>query len=188
MILSITRWTPWKFRNNKKYEGNDMNETTKYMMLFKEFILHIPLLQKQQKLKSIDDVLHYINSNWNDCVYKWGLKCWCGCLGHEWVIHYDDVIMGVIASLITSLTIVYSTFYSDVDQRKHQSSASLAFVLGNSPGTGEFPAQMASNAENVSIWWRHHVRPTMFCGMGLLSRPCDACFLALKSSNIPGIV
>ena len=29
---------------------------------------------------------------------------------------------------------------------------------GNSPGTAEFPAQMASKAENVSIWWRHHVR------------------------------
>ena len=29
---------------------------------------------------------------------------------------------------------------------------------GNSPGTGELPAQMASNAENVSISWRHHVR------------------------------
>ena len=27
---------------------------------------------------------------------------------------------------------------------------------GNSPGTGEFPAQMASYAENVPIWWRHH--------------------------------
>ena len=27
---------------------------------------------------------------------------------------------------------------------------------GNSPMTGEFPAQMASSAENVSIWWRHH--------------------------------
>ena len=27
---------------------------------------------------------------------------------------------------------------------------------GNSPGTGEFPAQMASYTENVSIWWRHH--------------------------------
>ena len=27
---------------------------------------------------------------------------------------------------------------------------------GNSPGTGEFPTQMDSNAENVSIWWRHH--------------------------------
>ena len=29
---------------------------------------------------------------------------------------------------------------------------------GNSPGTGDFPAQMASNAENVSIWWRHRAR------------------------------
>ena len=26
----------------------------------------------------------------------------------------------------------------------------------NSPLTGEFPVQMASNAKNVSIWWRHH--------------------------------
>ena len=64
--------------------------------------------------------------------------------------------MDAMASQITSLTIVYSTVYSDVDQRKHQRSASLAFVRGNSPVTGEFPAQMASNAENVSIWCRHH--------------------------------
>ena len=38
--------------------------------------------------------------------------------------------MGAIASQITSLTIVYPTVYSDADQRKHQGSASLAFVLG----------------------------------------------------------
>ena len=38
--------------------------------------------------------------------------------------------MGVIASQITSLTIVYTTVYSDTDQIKHQSSASLAFVRG----------------------------------------------------------
>ena len=63
--------------------------------------------------------------------------------------------MGAMAPQITSLTIVYSTVYVGADQRKHQSSASLAFV-GNSPVTGEFPAQMASNAENVSIWWRNH--------------------------------
>ena len=44
--------------------------------------------------------------------------------------HYRDVIMGAIASQITNLTIVYSTIYSDVDQRKHQSSSSLAFVRG----------------------------------------------------------
>ena len=66
-------------------------------------------------------------------------------------IHYCDVITGTVASQITILTIVYSTVYSDADQRIHQSSASLAFVRGI------FPAQMASNAENASIWWRHHV-------------------------------
>ena len=38
--------------------------------------------------------------------------------------------MGAIASQITSLTIVYAIVYSDADQRKHQSSASLAFVWG----------------------------------------------------------
>ena len=45
--------------------------------------------------------------------------------------HYHDVIMTTIACQITSLAVVYSTVYSDVDQRKHQSSASLAFVWGN---------------------------------------------------------
>ena len=43
-------------------------------------------------------------------------------------LHYDDVIMGAMASQITSLTIVYSSVYSGADQRKHQSFASLAFV------------------------------------------------------------
>ena len=55
--------------------------------------------------------------------------------------------MGAIASQITSPMIVYSTVYSDVTE----------LYVGNLPGTGEFPIQMASNAENVSIWWRHHV-------------------------------
>ena len=59
--------------------------------------------------------------------------------GSVWVVsvamsrrpHYDDVIMGAMASQITSLTIVYSTVYSDAYQRKHLSSASLAFVRGS---------------------------------------------------------
>ena len=57
----------------------------------------------------------------------------------------------------TSFKIVYSVVYSSADQRKPQSSASLAFCEGKSPATGEFPSQRASNAENVSIWWRNHV-------------------------------
>ena len=43
---------------------------------------------------------------------------------------YNDVIMSSLSSQITSLTIVYSSVYSGADQRKYQSSASLAFVRG----------------------------------------------------------
>ena len=56
--------------------------------------------------------------------------------------HYNDVIMGAMASQIISLTIVFSMVYSSADQRKHQRSASLAFVRGihrwpvNSPHKG----------------------------------------------------
>ena len=63
-------------------------------------------------------------------------------------IHYNGVIMSTMASQITSLTIVYSTVYSGADQRKHQSSVSLAFVQGihrwpvNSPHKGPVTREM----------------------------------------------
>ena len=44
-------------------------------------------------------------------------------------------------------------------RRKSEKTSKLrvtGLCAGNSPGTDEFPAQMASYAENVSIWWRHH--------------------------------
>ena len=44
-------------------------------------------------------------------------------------------------------------------RRKSKKTSKLrvtGLCAGNSPGTGEFPAQMASYTENVSIWWRHH--------------------------------
>ena len=63
--------------------------------------------------------------------------------------------MTTMASQITSLTVVYSSVYSDADQRKHQSSVSLA-LCEEFTGTDEFPAQKASYADNVSIWWRQH--------------------------------
>ena len=62
--------------------------------------------------------------------------------------HYTDVIMTEWASQITSLTIVYSAVYSGGDQRKHQNSASLAFVRGihrrpgNSPRKGPVTRKM----------------------------------------------
>ena len=50
--------------------------------------------------------------------------------GQRELSHYNDVIISAMAPQITSHTIVYSTVYSGADQRKHQSSASLAFVQG----------------------------------------------------------
>ena len=58
-----------------------------------------------------------------------------------------------MASHITSLTIVTQPFIQAQIKEKLRVTGLCA---GNSPGTGEFPAHMASNAENVSIWWRHH--------------------------------
>ena len=82
--------------------------------------------------------------------------------------------MNSMASQNTGDSIVYSTICSGADQRKHQSSASLAFVSGI-----EFFAQKGSNAENVSIWWRHHVEDEMgewnaeaWNKTQLLERPC----------------
>ena len=75
--------------------------------------------------------------------------------------HYGDVIMGAITSQITSLTIVYSTVYSDADQRKHQSSASLAFVWGihrwpvNSPHKGPVTRKMFP-FDDVIVLYLHH--------------------------------
>ena len=61
--------------------------------------------------------------------------------------HYGDVIMGTMATQITSLTIVFSTIYSGT-YKKHQSSASLALVRGihrwpvNSPHKGPVTGKM----------------------------------------------
>ena len=72
--------------------------------------------------------------------------------------HYSDVIMSAMATQTPGVSIVYSTVFTGVDQRKHLSSVSLTFVKGIHYllVIGKFPTGRASNVENVSIWWRHH--------------------------------
>ena len=61
------------------------------------------------------------------------------------------------ASQTTSLTVAYSTFIQP--QIKENIKATHHWPLcGEFTGTGEFPAQRASYAENVSIWWRHRAK------------------------------
>ena len=89
-------------------------------------------------------------------------------------LYYSDVIMGVRVSQITSLTIVYSTVYSSVNQRKHQSSASLAFVWGihrwpvNSPHKWPvtrkiFPFDDVIMCTQLWCWYSHMCRLRCQC-------------------------
>ena len=87
-------------------------------------------------------------SRWQQYHRQWFCEHFC---------HYNDVIMSAMASQITSLTTVYSIVYSSTDERKTSKLRVIGLCVGNSPVTGEFPTQMASNVENVSNWWRHHV-------------------------------
>ena len=94
--------------------------------------------------------------------------------------------MGVMASGITSLAIVYSTVNAGTDQGKKSKLRVIGLCAGNSPVTGEFPAQMASNAENANIWWRYHdsaQRDVIMCWTGSLI-VADALVVKLHTISI----
>ena len=83
-------------------------------------------------------------------------------------LHYNDVIMGAMATQITSPTFVYTTVYSGADNKKHQSFASLAYLRGfqrwpvNSPHKGPVTRKMLPfddvimgfGADVTNIWLR----------------------------------
>ena len=88
--------------------------------------------------------------------------------------HYDDVIMGAMVSQITRF------------KRRSKKTSKLrvtSLCAGNSPGTGEFPAEMASNAENVSIWWHHHVHCTSELSLSQTRISLNPCILAYTISH-----
>ena len=95
------------------------------------------------------------------------MNAWLGMVSSP-ALHYTDAIMGSIAYQITNLTIVYSTVYSGTDQRKHQSSASLASVWGihrrpvNSPHKGSvtrkmFPFDDVIMRRSSPVWCVHSI-------------------------------
>ena len=108
--------------------------------LTKKFALTSQVLRASGQVSSIRGMC------WSACA-KSTETLRCRISGKIW--HYNDVIMNATASQITSLTIVYSTVYSGIGQRKQQSSASLSFVLGihrwpvNSPHKGSVTRKMS---------------------------------------------
>ena len=79
----------------------------------------------------------------------------------NFALHYNDVIMTPMVSQITSLTIVYSSVYSDADQRKHQSSAPLAFVRGIHRSPVNSPHKRPVTRKMLPFGWRHHGSPSL---------------------------
>ena len=79
---------------------------------------------------------------------------------------YNDVIMSTTASQITSLTIFYLSLYSGADQRKHQSSVSLAFVRGIHRWPVNYPHKWQERGEwfhLITSSWRISKTCTQFC-------------------------
>ena len=82
------------------------------------------------------------------------------CARVSWEIpeHYDDVIMTTLrlkspASRLFTQSFIQAYIKENIKAPPHWP------LCGEFTGTDEFPAQRASNAENVSIWWRHHGQP-----------------------------
>ena len=102
----------------------------------------------------------------------WGVPVDRGCWGHPQmaaaghcreqgkfmsIFHYSDFIMSMMASQITSISMVCSTVLFRHRSKKTSKLHVTSLCEGNSPVTSEFPSQRASNGENVSVWWCHHV-------------------------------
>ena len=83
------------------------------------------------------------------CFHKIFMTAWPS------VSHYMDIIKSV--SNHKPHDLLLKCFFRRRSKEISKVRATGLFT-GNSPVTGEFPAQMSSNAENVSIWWRHNVR------------------------------
>ena len=123
--------------------------------------------------------LWYIHIYCSD-INSWSL--WVGVL-LTWVfccvrctLHYSDVIMSAMASLITGVSIVCSTVCSGADQRKHQSSSSLAFVWGihrwlvDSPRKGPVTRKMFPFHDVIMVNWRWSLAVRNCC-LNLLVKP-----------------
>ena len=136
-----------------------------------------------QRWPNVDGVVPKLDQRWpklHRCLGSGSMRYLARLLNHPikntpfieiriFLFHYSDVIMSMIASQITSLTIVYWTIYSDADQRKHQSSASRA-CMENSPGTTHkwpvtrqmFPFDdviMLTKSPRTPIYWSNLLCP-----------------------------
>ena len=103
----------------------------------------------------IQKLVHVINKNLFMLSAKFALMVICVWNSTVKILHNNDVIIDGVSNHQPRDCLLKRLF-----RRRSKKTSKLrvtGLCVGNSPGTGEFTAQMASNAENFSIWWRHHV-------------------------------
>ena len=127
---------------------------------------------------NIDCTITWASCVWVSITYWWRprnvaiSKCSNVCLSMSAWVRIPHLSSGMSLSCMMSLLWRYNGHNGVSNHQPHDCLLNRSFrrrskktpkprvtglCAGNSPVTGEFPAQMASNAENVPIWWRHHV-------------------------------
>ena len=113
---------------------------------------------------SNEDSPSVISCNLFTCPHKMPLKClwkWCTNMLQEKCFKGVSLRWRHNDHAGVSNHQLHGCLLNRLFRRKSKKTSKLrvtGLCAGNSPGTGEFPAQMASYAENISIWWRHHVQ------------------------------
>ena len=96
----------------------------------------------------------------DDLMMRWARQYyhpWCWSVLH-WM--YQIITLTSLWARCVSNHQIHECLLNRPSRRRSKKTSKLrvtGLCAGNSTETGEFPAQLASNAENVSIWWRHHV-------------------------------
>ena len=111
-----------------------------------------------------------MHMEWSDSFSIWFWKCWIGwsCIMYiHYCIGWLSRILGLFNTMLhTALQQQWQKMnqislqwrHNDHDGiSNHHPHGCLLTLCGEFTGTGEFPAQRASHAENVSIWWRHQI-------------------------------
>ena len=155
-----------------------LNKKTKFFIAFCTirimihcFELHLHYLSRTQ-IQILYSVLHQVN--YRHCIVN-ASPILNSLAPGRWDRYFKSIILKPIiqkSSLDTSLQWRHNgldgisnhqphhCLLGRLFKRRSKKTSKLSVTglfVGNSPGTGEFPAQMASNTENVSIWWHHHV-------------------------------
>ena len=147
LIVNCHNWThqhniQWNFGSNDNILSDEMHfekptEKCRPFCSSLDFVMHNCLWRVAQKVASMQGLITGVDFLTHGITLQWRHNEGRGVPNHQ---PHDCLLKRLFR------------------RRSKKTSKLLVTSLceGNLPLTGEFPAQMASNTENVSIWWRHH--------------------------------